>query len=140
MVRAPPFEAEVFCGAAIFEFFQNRLAFWAQKKVRQEQSAVGVRRLDSDGSAADVRWHDVHRQPIHRRPFRDRVQRMVAEDRRRCENFTRCDQIEKRRGNDRVEGDLLCLELFDQFDASGPDNRTDDLVGRIADGHSHAAF
>jgi hypothetical protein len=39
-----------------------------------------------------------------------------------------------------VEGDLLRLEFFHQLYASGADNRADDFVGGIADGHSHTAF
>jgi hypothetical protein len=39
-----------------------------------------------------------------------------------------------------VQGYLLRREFFDQLDAPGFDNRADDFVSRVADGHTHAAF
>ena len=82
----------------------------------------------------------IHRHPIHRRAFRDGVQCVIAKDCRRGEDFTRRNQIKKRRRDNRVESDLLRLELFDQLYASDSDHRADDFVTGIADGHSHAAF
>ena len=97
-------------------------------------------RLDGDGGATDIGGDDVHRDPIHWGAFRDNVQRVVAKDRRGRKNFTRSDQIEESWWDNRVQGDFLCLELFDQLYASSSDNRTDDFVTWIADGHAHAAF
>ena len=99
-----------------------------------------MRRLNGDGGAADVRRDDVHRHPIHRRAFRDGVQGVIAKDCGRRQDFAGCNEIEKRRRDNCVQGDLLRLEFFHQFHAFGSDNRADDFVGRIADGHSHAAF
>src|SRR4029453_16107101 len=99
-----------------------------------------MRWLNGDGGATNICRDYVHRDPIHRRAFRDGVQGMVAKDCGRGKDLTRSDQIEESRWDNRVEGDLLCLELFDQLYASGADNRADDFVTRIADGHSHAAF
>ena len=97
-------------------------------------------RLDGDGGATDICRDYVHRDPIYRCAFRDGVQGMVAKDCRRGKDLTRRYQIEERRRDNRVEGDLLRFELFDQLYASGADNRADDFVTRIADGHSHAAL
>jgi hypothetical protein len=63
-----------------------------------------------------------HRHPIHRRAFRDGVQGVVAKDCGGGEDFTRRDQIEEGRRDNRVQGDLLNLELLDQLYASGSDD------------------
>src|SRR5262245_19691105 len=99
-----------------------------------------MRWLNGDGGATDICRDYVHRDPIYRRAFRDGVQGMVAKDCGRGKDFARRDQIEESRRDNRVEGDLLRLELSDQLHPSGADNRADDLVTGIADGHSHAAF
>src|SRR4029453_16851572 len=99
-----------------------------------------MRWLNGDGGATDIWWDYVHRDPIHRRAFRDGVQGMVAKDCGRGKDFPRRDQIEESRWDNRVEGDLLRLELFDQLYASGGDNRAVDFLTGIADRHSHVAF
>src|SRR4030095_15871329 len=99
-----------------------------------------MRWLNGDGGATDICRDYVHRDPIHRCAFRDGVQGMVTKDGRRGKDLTRRNQIEERRRDNRVESDLLRLELLDQLYASGSNHRTDDFVSGIADGHSHAAF
>ena len=87
MIRTPAFEAQVFCRAAIFEFFKHGLAFRPQKIVGQQQGAVGMGRLRGDGGAADVGRYDIHRHPFHRRALRNGVQGVVAEDGGRGEDL-----------------------------------------------------
>src|SRR4030095_5509723 len=99
-----------------------------------------MRWLNGDGGATDICRDYVHRYPIHRRAFRDGVQGMVAKDCGRGKDLTGRDQVEESRRDNRVESDLLNLELLDQLYASGPDDSADDFVGRIANGHSHATF
>ena len=73
MVRAPASKTQVLRRAAVLEFFQNRLTFRTEKKVREQKRRVRMGWLSRDRSAADIGRHDIHRHPRHRRAFCDGV-------------------------------------------------------------------
>ena len=138
MFGTPLLESILFRPAAVEKFFQHSLSVRTKKKICHEQSSVRMRRIDRNGSAADVRRHEIHRNPLHRRSLGCREQGVGLKYRRRRDDLSRGDVVDERRGLDRIKLYFLPFELFNRLFAFGLNHSADDFITCLTDADAHS--
>src|SRR6266576_2025733 len=96
-------------------FAEKLLAIGAEQKISEQQSRVGMRRVGRQTHTTGIGWNQIHRHPLDRRAFRNGNSRVAEKNRRRKTELTRYHHIENRSARDRMQADLLRLQLLHIF-------------------------